>query len=216
MKNKQSIAYFLGREQQTINSIKNRLIAEFHPQVIFFVNSVLDNKTERSTLILKSNSGLWTYQVTLLLVFHQNSTPTDEELQKFRYTLDTPITLNLVTCTLPQMQEQLANFSLFFTWIRAKGIVLYAQDGALAKLQLNTFPLKNYQEQMNQWQKQDPTFSTAFTQQLQPLPEKKIEATKQENEKHKEHHLTNDDNQNIVIQSYGTLNLVIKSDELKT
>lgn len=216
MKNKQSIAYFLGREQQTINLIKNRLIAEFHPQVIFFVNSVFDNKTERSILIHKSNSGLWAYQVTLLLVFHQNSKPTDEELQKFRFTLDTPITLNLVTCTLTQMHEQLSNYSLFFTWVRAKGIVLYAQDGALLKLPNITFSLKNYQEQMNLWHEQDPTFSTAYTQQLQPLPEEKILKAAPVGDKHKESQQSNEDNKNIVIRNYGTLNLNIKKDELET
>lgn len=216
MKNKQSIAHFPGREQQIINLIKNRLNVEYHPQIIFFVNSKYVNHIDRSALNIKSKEERWSYSLSLLLVFQENTVPTQEQLQKFQQTLETTITLNLLTCSLPQMQEQLANYSLFFTWIRAKAIVLYKQDGAIEKLQHITFPLKNYQEQMNQWQKQDPTFSTAFTQQLQPLPEKKIEATKQENEKHKEHHLTNDDNQNIVIQNYGTLNLVIKSDELKT
>ena len=202
MKKQRSIAHFTHSEQQALHSIKNVIVSQLNPLLIYYIDSTYTYHSGRSSLPPRIKEQQWDFKARMLLIYDNNQQPDTLQEQQVHQSLADNLSLDMIAFSIDEMATQLTEYSLFFCWIYKRGIVLFERNGAVDRFTVPTFSIRAYADSVAEWYRHDAALATATTARLHPLPDKGDLSTTKAAEL-----------ESIIIKNYGSLKLSIKVTE---
>ncbi|WP_298708789.1 hypothetical protein [uncultured Chitinophaga sp.] len=166
MKTRKSISHLTGKEQTTLHEIKKRVIELVQPLIIYCCSSELRTSIKRNCFSAPVRNEDWQFDCELLVVL-----PDEHE---FPATMAEQITqatepwgrVQVRLHTLEAVSRYLHEENLFFSWVHKYAILLFEQNGAVAKLPPPIHKRAEHQQQALQFYTADPAMTNYLTEKL--------------------------------------------------
>jgi len=172
MKTRHAINHFPGREQRALSQIKNVIVSRYHPLLIYYISSSNSLHTSRSCFQNFKNHQRWFFNCDLLVIMPDGATLPESAAQELESLSKEYSRIRLITHPLSYVIQQMQAYSLFFQWIRHRGIILFERDGVGKILPEPVENMKQYRCQAEQFFKECPDYHHYKHTQLLPLPGK--------------------------------------------
>lgn len=167
---KHSIAHFSGHEQQALHTIKNLIVDQLKPLMIFYIKSRYQSCLERSTFSNMQKEDTRNYAVWLLLIQQDDAAINNVRNLLLNEALPDGYNVHTIHYTLSQVTAYLKTYSLFFCWLLRFGILLHQREGALEKLPVPTISKRQYASQVRGWLQSFPDLVDGIDIKLNPVP----------------------------------------------
>ncbi len=151
MKKHTSISHLSGKEQNTLHAIKNLLLEQVQPLLIYCFNSTAVNTVQRNCFRSSKRTEEFNFSADLLVVVMDES-PIDDTRTKEIETLAAALgKVRLDIHTLAVTKKLLEERSLFFSWVHRTAIVLYQRGNTMQLLPPRIAGLPEYRQQVEQF-----------------------------------------------------------------
>ncbi len=172
MNHKKSIAHFQGREQQLLFRIKNVLVDQVQPLIIYLLGCQIMSNSKRNCFLQPQRTDTWQFSCDLLLILPEGKDmPADMAANLICCSPDLA-DVRLMSYSLAFMQQQIKDRFLFFNWVRRSGIVLYEKGEVLGQLPPRLPKHNAYAHQAARYYLAHPDYAHHLDEKLAALPAK--------------------------------------------
>lgn len=172
MSHKKSIAHFQGREQQLLFKIKNSLVDQLQPLIIYVIGCQITTSSKRNCFLRPQRTDTWQFSCDLFLVLPEGKQLPEHIVADIKCLSPDLAEVRVLHATLDLMQQQIKEQSLFFNWLRRNGIVIYEKDNELQQLPPRLPKHIAYEQQATQYYLANPNYEHHIETKLVPLPPK--------------------------------------------
>jgi|GEM_PF-2707118 len=170
MKTRHAINHFPGREQRALFQIKNAIVSRYHPLLIYYVSSSNALHASRSCFQNFKNHQRWFFNCDLLIIMPDGTELPDHAARELESISKEYSRIRLIVHPMSYVIQQMQAYSLFFQWIRHRGIILFERDDAGKRLPEPVENMKQYRQQADQFFKNYPDYRPYTQTRLSPLP----------------------------------------------
>lgn len=172
MKTRHAINHFSGREQRALSQIKNVIVSRYYPLLIYYVSSSNALHASRSCFQNFKNHQRWFFNCDLLIIMPDGTDLPDHAARELESISKEYSRIRLIAHPMSYVIQQMQTYSLFFQWIRHRGIILFERDDAAKRLPEPVENMKQYRQQADQFFKNYPDYRQYTQIRLSPLPGK--------------------------------------------
>jgi len=180
MKTHHAINHFSGREQIALNAIKNALISRYHPLLIYYISSSNALHASRSCFDNYKVHQRWFYNCDLLVVMPDGLDLPENASEELESISKEYSRIQIFAHPISYIIQQMQTYSLFFQWVRHRGIILFERDNASKSLPEPIANMKQYRQQAERFFKEFPDYRPYGQTRLSPLPSQKYSGMRKE------------------------------------
>lgn len=167
MRTPDSIDHLTGTEQTNLRCIKNKIVGQFHPLLIYYFDSHYSTCVKRSCFAAKTIEEK-TFSCSILIVLPNDMGLLDNMQDQVTKMTNDFGKVAAFFCALDGYIQHLNERNLFFAWVRRNAVILYEKDNASARLP-EAISKRHYRKQAECFYVQNPTFTNYLQEKMLPL-----------------------------------------------